>query len=203
MARKKIKKKTATKQPKDNIVKSCIGCTKQKECHPNGVNFDSREMAGTCPEWGEEKNNPEKAIGEVRSRGLEDKYGKDLYERCSKKIGMTYEQIAAHPDAESLLQYANGIHPASNVDARIKEGVPPEQKKFEENMPDSFTLESVLEAKFVKTNRDHFDRGNLQTFLRRINRRYGPFEPVRIVTDTSFIVKKRELVTKYVIYYKE
>jgi len=99
------------------------------------------------------------------------------------------------------LQYANGIHPKSNVDARIKEGVPPEPMKFEDNMPDSFTLESVLEAKFVKTNRDNYDRGNLQAFLRRINRRYGPAEPVRIVTDRSFKVAKRELVTKFTIYY--
>ena len=125
-----------------------------------------------------------------------------LYDRCRNKIGLTDVQIAAHPDAESLLQYANGVHPASNVDARIKEGVRSEPMKFEENMPDSFTLESVLEAKFVKTNREHFDRGNLQAFLRRINRRYGPFEPVRIVTDKSFKVVKRELITKYVIYYK-
>ena len=129
-------------------------------------------------------------------------FGEELYNRCRKEIGLTNVQIAAHPDAESLLQYANGIHPKSNVDARIKEGVPPEPMKFEDNMPDSFTLESVLEAKFVKSNRDNYDRGNLQAFLRRINRRYGPFEPVRIVQDRSFKVMKRELITKYVIYYK-
>jgi len=130
------------------------------------------------------------------------KFGEALYNRCRKQIGLTDVQIAAHPDAESLLQYANGIHPKSNVDARIKEGVPPEPMKFEDNMPDSFTLESVLEAKFVKTNRDNYDRGNLQAFLRRINRRYGPAEPVRIVQDRSFKVKNRELITKYTIYYK-
>ena len=132
----------------------------------------------------------------------EDKYGKDLYNRCRKKIGMTDVQISAHPDAESLLQYANGIHPGSNVDARVKEGVRPEPMKFEENMPDSFTLESAIEAKFIKTNREHFDRSNLQAFLRRINRRYGPFKPVRIVQDMSFKVVHRELVTKFTIYYK-
>lgn len=127
---------------------------------------------------------------------------KDLYNRCRKEIGMTDVQISVYPDAESLLQYANSIHPKSNTDARIKEGVRPEPMKFEDNMPDSFTLESVLEAKFIKTNRDHFDRGNLQSFLSRINRRYGPFEPVRIVQDRSFKVVKRELVTTYVIYYR-
>ena len=133
---------------------------------------------------------------------MEAKYGKDLYKRCSKAIGMTDVQIGAHPDAESLLRYANGIHPKSNADARIKEGVRPDPMKFENDMPDSFTLESVLEARFIKTNRDHFDRGNLQSFLRGINRKYGPFEPVRIVQDRSFKVVKRELVTKYTIYYK-
>ena len=85
---------------------------------------------------------------------------------------------------------------------RVKEGVRSEPMKFEDNMLDVFTLESVLEAKFVKTNRGHFDRGNLQSFLRRVNRRYGPFEPVRIIEDKSFKVEKRELVTKYVIYYR-
>ena len=124
-----------------------------------------------------------------------------LYNRCRKEIGMSDEMIASHPNAESLLQYANGIHPKSNPDARIKEGLRPEPMKFEDNMPDSFTLESILEAKFVKTNRDHFDRANLQAFLRRINRRYGPHQPVRIVTDRSFKVAKRELVTKFTIYY--
>ena len=142
------------------------------------------------------------AISFVRETELITKFGKKLYERCRKKIGMTDVQIAAHPDAESLLQYANGIHPGSNADARVKEGERPEPMKFEENMPDSFTLESVLEAKFIKTNREHFDRGNLQAFLRRINRRYGPFKPVRIVTDKSFVVVKRELVTKFTIYFK-
>lgn len=125
-----------------------------------------------------------------------------LYKRASKKIGLTDVQIARHPDVESLKQYLNSIHPQSNSDARISEGKPPEIRNFDDNMPDSFTLESVIEAKFVKTNRDHYDRGNLQAFLCRVNRKYGIHEPVRIVQDRSFKVVKRELVTKFVIYYK-
>lgn len=126
-----------------------------------------------------------------------------LYTRCRKEIGMSDAQIASYSSEDALLQAANGMHPKSNVDARIKEGTPPKNIIFEENMPDSFTLESVLEAKFISTNRDHFDRGNLQAFLRRINRRYGPFEPVRIIQDRSFKVVKRELITKYTIFFKE
>ncbi len=126
-----------------------------------------------------------------------------LYKRCREVIGMSDAMICSYGDADTLLQNANGMHPKSNVDARVKEGVRPEPMKFEDNMPDKFTLESILEAKFIKTNRDYFDRGNLQAFLRRINRRYGPFEPVRIVQDRSFKVVKRELVTRYTIYYKE
>ncbi len=126
-----------------------------------------------------------------------------LYDRCRKEIGMSDAQIASYSSTEALLQAANGMHPKSNVDARVSEGKPPKNVVFEENMPDSFTLESVLEAKFVKTNRDHYDRGNLQAFLRRVNRRYGPQEPVRIVQDRSFKVVKRELVTKFTIYFKE
>ncbi len=127
----------------------------------------------------------------------------DLYNRCRKEIGMSDAMVASYSSAEALLQAANGMHPKSNVDARISEGKPPEPAKFEENMPDSFMLESVLEAKFIKTNRDHYDRGNLQAFLRRINRRYGPQEPVRIIEDKSFKVVQRELVTKYTMYFKE
>lgn len=132
-----------------------------------------------------------------------EKYGEALYDRCRKVIGLTDVQISAHPDAESLKQYANGIHPKSNPDARVKEGVRPEPPKFAENMPDKFELESVLEAKFIKSNRDHFDRSNLQGLLRRINRKYGNHDPVRIVTDQSCKVVKRELITKFTIIYKE
>jgi len=142
------------------------------------------------------------AVSVVRETELIAKFGKDLYDRCRKVIGMSDAMIASYTDADALKQAANGMHPKSNVDARVKQGARPEPMKFEENMPDSFTLESILEAKFIKTNRDYYDRGNLQAFLRRINRRYGPFKPVRIVQDRSFKVVKRELVTKYTIYYK-
>ena len=94
------------------------------------------------------------------------------------------------------------MHSKSDPDARIKEGKPPVHPKFEENMPDSFTLESVIEAKFVQKNRSQFDESNLQAFLRNINRRYGAQKPVRIVKDISFVAKKYELVTKFTIFFK-
>ncbi len=125
-----------------------------------------------------------------------------LYNRCRYSVGMSDAMIASYDSAEALKQAADGMHGKSNPDARVKEGKLPEQKKFEDNMPDSFTLESILEAKFMKTNRDHYDRGVLQAYLRRINRKYGPKSPVRIVQDRSFVVVKRELVTKYTIYFK-
>jgi hypothetical protein len=130
-------------------------------------------------------------------------FGEDLYNRAKKTVGMSNAQIASYADADALLQALNGMHPKSNPDARVKEGKRPEIKVFEENMPDSFTLESVLEAKFIKTNRDHYDRGNLQSFLCRIRRRYGEVEPVRIIQDRNFKVVKRELTTTYTIYFKE
>ncbi len=127
---------------------------------------------------------------------------KDLYERARKKIGLRDDQIASYPNAEALKQYCDGIHPQSNPDARIKEGAPVVHPKFADNMPDSFTLDSVQEANFVTTNREQFDRANLQSFLRNINRKYGTQKPVRIVQDTSFVVVKRELVTTFTIYFK-
>lgn len=126
----------------------------------------------------------------------------DLYLRCSREIGLSDAQIASYPDAESLKRWANGNHPKSNPDARIKQGKVPEPPKFEQMMKDVFTLESVLEAKFIKSNREHFDRNSLNTFLCNIRRRYGPQEPVRIVTDQNNKVVKRELVTTFTIYYK-
>lgn len=125
-----------------------------------------------------------------------------LYKRASKKIGLTDVQISSYPDAESLKQALDGMHPQSNPDARISQGKPPKIRNFEDNMPDSFELESVIEAKFIKANRDNYDRGNLESFLCRVNRKYGVQKPVRIVQDRSFKVVKRELVTSYVIYYK-
>ena len=126
----------------------------------------------------------------------------ELYDRAKKKVGLSDERISSFTDAESLKQFLDGIHPNSNPDARVTQGKPPEPAKFEENMPDSFTLESILEAKFISTNRDHFDNKNLQDFLLRINRRYGTQHPVRILMDRSFVVKNRELLTKYTIFYK-
>ncbi len=125
----------------------------------------------------------------------------ELYERCSKVIGMSDEMIKSYPDVESLKRSANGMHSKSDPDARVKEGVRPEPPKFPEMLKDVFTLESVLEAKFIKTNREHYDRGNLQQFLLLINRRYGTQKPIRIVEDKSLVPKKRELVTHYTIYF--
>ena len=126
----------------------------------------------------------------------------DLYDRARKKIGLRDDQIASYANAEALKQYCDGIHPQSNPDARIKEGAPVVHPKFADNMPDSFTLDSVQEANFVTSNREQFDQANLQSFLRNINRKYGTQKPVRIVQDTSFVVVKRELVTTFKIYFK-
>jgi len=138
----------------------------------------------------------------AKKKSLSQVYGKDLYNRASKNIGMTDEMIASYPDAESLLKACNGMHKQSNPDARIKESVPPVGVKFKDNMLNVLTLESVLEAQFVQTNRVMFDESNLQSFLRNINRKYGTQKPLRIVKDMSLVVKSRELVTKYTIYFK-
>ena len=133
---------------------------------------------------------------------LRDKYGQDLYDRAKKNIGMSDEMIASFPDAESLKRYCDGIHSKSNPDARMKEGEPVDRKNFEDNMPDVFTMESILPAEWAHKNRDQFDRDNREAFLRDIRRKYGAHEPVRIVADTSFVAKKHELVTTFTIYYK-
>ena len=126
----------------------------------------------------------------------------DLIDRAKKKIGMSDEMINSFPDAESLKRYCDGIHPKSNPDARMKEGEQPERKNFEDNMPDTFTLESVLNAEYFHGNREQFDRNNLQEFLRSINRKYGVQKPVRIVKDENFVAKKYELLTNFTIYFK-
>jgi len=126
----------------------------------------------------------------------------ELYDRARKKIGMSDAMIASYPSAEALKQACDGMHPKSNPDARIKEGKRSEPVKFDENRPDKFTLESVMETKFAMQNRLHFDEGNLQALLRNINRQYGEQKPVRIIKDMNLVPKKRELVTKFEIYFK-
>ncbi len=149
--------------------------------------------------------NEEKLItnfGESRLQYLR-RENQDLYKRASKVIGMPDDMIASYPNDELLKKACDGMHSKSNPDARIKEGVVPIGVKFEENMPDEFALESVIDAKFVQINRMQFDEANLQSFLRNINRRYGAQKPVRIVKDISFVAKKYELVTTFTIYFKK
>lgn len=167
---------------------------------------------GTCADFSKKKvgekgettiMTPEEALKDptiILSSG--DVVPPELYTRARKTIGMTDVQIRRYPDTEALKQALNGMHPNSNPDARVTEGKPPKNPIFEDNMPDSFTLESVLEARLISTNREHFDRNTLEAFLRQVNRRYGIHKPVRILQDRSFKVVKRELVTKFNIYFK-
>lgn len=192
------KKRAKKKKVLDQAANCNETCANYADCKNNG-NTERFLKGVVCTDF----CLKEKVIDDLEAMAKLLNIPSALYTRCRKEIGMSDAQIASYSSADALLQAANGMHPKSNIDARVSEGKPPEPVKFEENMPDTYVLESVLEAKFIKTNRDHFDRGNLQACLRRINRRYGPQEPVRIVQDRSFVVVKRELVTKYTIYFKE
>jgi hypothetical protein len=53
-------------------------------------------------------------------------------------------------------------------------------------MPDKFEFESRMEYKPMMGNRPQFDEQNLQAELRRIRRRYGNVEPVKVVKTATF-----------------
>ncbi len=103
----------------------------------------------------------------------------------AKKIGMTEEMIATYPDATALKNACDAMSPQSNPDARPSTGKAT-GKVVLPQMPDKFEIDSKLEARFVTQNRARFDENNLQLELRRINRRFGPSKPVKIVKIITF-----------------
>jgi len=133
-----------------------------------------------------------------------------LFERARKKVGMTNEVIATYPDAKSLKEVCDKIHPKSNPDAYPKRGSAPKPVIYTEKVPDKIEIDSNMEAKFISRNRAQFDEQNLQAELRRINRKYGSQNPVKIVKTTTFNqvrgrnadrVACKVLVTHYEIYF--
>lgn len=146
-----------------------------------------------------------------RSDGTEISIPTELYNRASKKAGMSDEMIATYPDAESLKRACDKISPRTNPDARPGEGVVPPPVKYEDNRPDVFEFDSKMEAKFISQNRAQFDENELQLKLREINRRYGPQKLVKIIKTTTFkpvkgITKDKLsamfLVTHYEVHFK-
>ncbi|MHC4387341.1 MAG: hypothetical protein ACYSX1_01905, partial [Planctomycetota bacterium] len=135
----------------------------------------------------------------------------ELVERA-KKIGMSPEMIDTYADAATLKAACDKISPQTNPDYRLQQGEAPTTVLVSaEKMPDKFEFESRLEAKFMMRNRPQFDEANLQTELRKIRRRYGNVEPVKIVKTTTFKPVKgvtedklaaKFLVTKFEIFMK-
>ena len=134
----------------------------------------------------------------------------DLYNRAIYKVGMTNAMIATYPDAKSLKEVCDIIHPQSNPDAYPKRGSVPKPVIHTEKVPDKIEIDSNMEAKFISRNRAQFDEQNLQAELRRINRKYGSQNPVKIVKTTTFNqvngknadrVPCKVLVTHYEIYF--
>lgn len=148
---------------------------------------------------------------EAKIMGLKVEHA-ELYARAKNKAGMSDEMMAAYPHAESLKAACDAIHPQSNPDAFPKRGSAPLPVKYEDNMPDKFEIDSMMEAKFISQNRVQFDENNLKAELRRINRKYGAHKPVKIVKTTTFNqvngknadrVACKVLVTHYEIFFKE
>lgn len=157
------------------------------------------------------KNHPDGGVAIYRTDGKEILIPQTLYVRAKEKVGMTNEMMATYPDIESLKKACDRIHPKSNPDAYPKQGEAPKSVKYEDNMPDKFEVDSMMEAKFISQNRAQFDEANLQDELRRINRKYGAHNPVKIVKTTTFNqirgmnkdrIACKVLVTKFEIYFK-
>lgn len=136
----------------------------------------------------------------------------DLVKRA-KKIGLTDNQIASYPDAESLKKALDGMSPQTNPDARVKPGKPPKPVVHTEKMPKEkkFEIDSKFEQKFISQSRAQFDENTLQAELRRINRKYGAQEPVKIVKTTTFKpvsglnenkITVKFLITHFEVYFK-
>ncbi len=136
----------------------------------------------------------------------------DLYERATKKVGLDDSQIVAFPNAAAIKKFCDKAHPASNPDALPKATkIPEPAPKAVLQVPDKIEFDSKLEAQFVTMNRASFDNNTLQAEMRKVNRKYGTQEPVRIMTDQSCKVvdgkdergiSVKYLITHYVVYYK-
>ena len=133
-----------------------------------------------------------------------------LYERAKNKVGLDNSRIVAFPTAAALKKFCDKTHPASNPDARPKVGVIPPPKVVVEP-PDKIEFDSKLEAQFITTNRASFDNNTLQAQMRKVNRKYGTQNPVRIMTDQAcYVVDGKDergisvkyLVTHFIVYYK-
>jgi len=129
----------------------------------------------------------------------------------AKKVGFTDRQIEQFANDDILNATCDSVSPQTNPDARPKRGIVPEKKDRPDDMPDQFDFVSELECRQSTTNRAQFDRDNLNAELRRINRRYGSYEPTAIERDASKTPidgkdkhgrDAKLLVTKYTIYYK-
>ncbi len=134
----------------------------------------------------------------------------DLYKRA-RRAGMGEEQIASFATAEDLKAKCDRISPNTNPDSKVKKGVVKKGTHVKVDMADVFEVDSSMEASKY-ASRMHFDNGNLQAELRRVNRIYGTHIPVRILMDQSNkpVQGKNKLgqnakmmVTHFTIYYKE
>ena len=134
----------------------------------------------------------------------------ELYKRA-RGCGLGDGQIESYASAEELKSKCDRLSPRTNPDARPKKGVVKPGTHVKPDMPDKFEFDSKMEAG-AYTNRDQFDRTNLQAELRRINRTYGTHDPVRVLTDQSnkpvdgkdtLGRNAKVLVTHYTIFMKE
>lgn len=135
------------------------------------------------------------------------KTASNLLIQRAKKIGLSDEQIATYPDAESLKRKCDEISPRTNPDAQPKRGKIPAPAKYDDSLPDVIEFDSKLEAKFITANRAQFDEASLKDKLMFLNRKYGPCEPVSIekVVDRKPVdgITKHKLAAKFLVtHYK-
>ncbi len=132
-----------------------------------------------------------------------------LYDRAKKVVGMTDNMMVSFGTVAGLKNACARIHSKSNPYAQPKLEVVPPAPVYEDKRPNLFEYNSKLESKFISQNRAQFDEANLQQELRRINRKYGPQKPVKIVSTMTFKpengvnehrLSAKFLVTHYEIY---
>ncbi len=130
-------------------------------------------------------------------------------EKRAKKIGVRKEQLDSFPDDAARKAFLDKISPKTNPDARPKSSDSVKTTTVFPDMPDKFKFVSKMEAQFVSQNRAQFDENELQAELRRIRRRYGSCDPVKIIMTKVFKpvdgvtkdkVQAKLLITGYEIF---
>lgn len=139
-----------------------------------------------------------------------DKFSDKLLKRAKGIIPPT--RIELYADEESLKAACDRLSPQTNPDHKVQAAPEPEVPTQPSNeVPDEIEFESKLQCSFFMQNRAMFDENNLQSELRRINRKYGHQQPIEIKMSRRFEQVKgkdkqrrdcKVFVTNYIIVMK-